>query len=151
MKINILKKLALTLMAIFLAYRSYELLNKLFFGVFTQHSLGESAIIAFIINLFVTGIFAFLGFAWPTYLTAPSNYYQTTKPKRLLILYRLLKVEWFKSALMLFFWGHNKNKKKFFNEKKNGLNALIVQTKSAEFGHLASFISITIISSFLLT
>ena len=102
---SILKKLVLTLMAMFLAYRSCELLNKLFFGVFIEHSLGESAIIAFIINLFVTGIFAFLGFAWPTYLMAPSNYYQITKPKRVFILYRLLKVDWFKNALMMFFLG----------------------------------------------
>ncbi len=51
-----------------------------------------------------------------------------------------MKVEIFRKLLMVFFWGTKKNRKKFFDGTRQGLDNMIYQTKQSEFGHLGGLI-----------
>ncbi|WP_394330522.1 hypothetical protein [Psychroflexus sediminis] len=41
---------------------------------------------------------------------------------------------------MFVFWGKKKNKQKYFDGTKSGLENLDYQTKQSEFGHLAALV-----------
>ena len=96
--------------------------------------LGYDFLIAYIIALFGTGIFAFVGFAYPTSKLIGRSYYRLRNPKQLQFWYRLLGLAYFRKFLMLFFWGSKKNRKKYFNGTRTG----IYQTHQSEFGHLGA-------------
>ncbi len=49
-------------------------------------------------------------------------------------------VRFFRKALLFFFWGFKKNRKKFFNGTKEGIKNFRFQSRQAEFGHLAGLI-----------
>ena len=131
-------------MSIFLIWRSYELTGPLSelegVGWFGQ------LMSALVVNIFVTGIFAFAGFALPTEKLMPSNYYQIHHPKRLKKWYKKLGVESFRKFLLATFWKKKEQQQKFFNGKISGLRVFEIQTKKAEFGHLLPFILISLIS-----
>jgi len=65
-------------------------------------------------------------------------------------LYKALGVKYFKEFLMLVFWGSKKNRTKYFNGTRDGMQNFIYQTKQSEFGHLCSLIAIDIVSLILL-
>jgi hypothetical protein len=109
-----------------------------------------SFIVAFLITLFVTGIFAFTGFAYPTHKLLPESYYYINNPERLKSIYKHLGVKHFRNFLLLAFWGREKNRKKYFDGTKQGFENFIFQTKQSEFGHLAAFIVILILTFVLL-
>lgn len=111
----------------------------------------EAFVISFLLTLFVTGVFAFIGFAYPTHQVFPASYYQIKNPKLLKISCRILGVKYFRAALLFFFWGRGGNPKKFFNGTKEGLDDFIYQTKQSEFGHTGAFIVILLLSVVLLS
>ncbi|MFT5336962.1 MAG: hypothetical protein ACI9YL_000964, partial [Luteibaculaceae bacterium] len=98
------------------------------------------------LTLFLTGVCAFLGFAFPTSRLLPNSYYQIKSPKSVLFWMRIGGVEYFKKALLFFFWGRGENRKKFFKGTKSGLVGFVFQTKQSEFGHFASFVLIILVS-----
>lgn len=59
-------------------------------------------------------------------------------------------VKYFQFLLMAAFWGHKKNRKKYFDGTKSGLKNFIYQTKQSEFGHFGAFVGIVVISIILL-
>lgn len=59
-------------------------------------------------------------------------------------------VEQFKHLLLKLYWGKEKNRKVYFNGSRTGLENFDAQTRQSEFGHLAAFISISIVSFFIL-
>ena len=115
-----------------------------------DYGFGLTLLFAFSLTLFITGIFAFLGFAYPTNIVLPQNYYRLKNPKRLVKISRIIGVKYFKMLIMLVFWGTKKNRKKYFNGTKSGLKNFIFQTKQSEFGHFAALISIALVSIILL-
>jgi len=145
-----MKKLFLTLASIFLAYRSVELIRMLDNALPNQFSWLGAIAFSFLLNLFITGIFAFLGFGFLTNRILPNGYYKIKNTKNLLLIYRILGVKHFKWLLLTFFWGKERNRKKYFNGTKGGIDELDTQTRQSEFGHLAAFFSIAIVSLYIL-
>ena len=113
------KKLLLSLASIFLTYRSVELLKFLDNTIPGQFNWMGKIAFSFALNLFITGIFAFLGFAFLTSKILPNSYYKVKNSENLILIYKILGVEYFKLLLLKFFWGKEKNRKKYFNGTKS--------------------------------
>lgn len=145
-----IKKILLSLASIFLTYRSVELLKFLDNTSLSQFNWIGKIAFSFALNLFVTGIFALLGFAFLTSKILPDSYYKIRNSKNLTFIYNTLGVEFFKLLLLKFFWGREKNRKKYFNGTKTGIANFDIQTRQSEFGHLVAFIAIGIISFYIL-
>lgn len=145
-ELNMTKKLLLTLASIFLTYRSVELVSFLYITHPSQFNWIGAIAYSFVLNLFITGIFAFIGFAFFTSRILPNSYYKIKNPRNLNLTYKMLGVEYFKLLLLTFFWGKERNRKKYFNGSKSGIEEFDIQTRQSEFGHLAAFIVIIIVS-----
>jgi hypothetical protein len=144
------KKLLLSLGSIFLAYRSVELVKFLDLTNPNQFSWIGVVAFSFVLNLFITGVFALLGFAFLTSKMLPSSYYNIKNAKSLTFTYNILGVAYFKFLLLKFFWGKENNRKRYFNGTKTGLDNFETQTKQSEFGHLAALITIALVSFYIL-
>lgn len=144
------KKLFLSLGSIFLAYRSVELVKFLDNTYASQFNWIGVVAYSFALNLFITGVFALLGFAFITSRILPDSYYKINNIKVVTSLYRILGVEYFRFLLLKFFWGKEKNRKKYFSGNKTGLENFETQTRQSEFSHLASFITVAIVSFYIL-
>lgn len=138
------KKFFFPLIAIFLAYRSYEILKTLWFVEPSALNLSIKILLSVLINLFITGIFAFIGFAYATNRLLPKEYYHIKNPKLIIKLSKLLKIKYFKKFLLFVFWGNKKNRQKYFDGTKSGLENFDYQTRQSEFGHLAALVIIQI-------
>lgn len=147
---NILKKIFFPIFSLFLLYRSIELIRNLISSEPNEYSSFEILIISFLLPLFITGTFAFIGFAYPTSRIMPNSYYKIKKPEFLKLLYKLLGINYFRVFLLLIFWSRKKNRQKYFDGTRRGLNNFIFQTKQSEFGHLGAFIMILLSSIILL-
>ena len=145
-----LKRIILPVFSLFLIYRTICLVSSLISNKSNDFSLLKTVVISFLLTLFITGIFAFIGFAYPTNRLLKSSYYKIKNPKLLECLYKLLGLKYFRTILLITFWGRKNNRKKYFNGTKKGLNNFIYQTKQSEFGHLGGFILIFICSIILL-
>ncbi len=146
-----LKKLLFPLFSAFLAFRSIELVRGLLAQSPDRFSWVDMAFTAVIFNLFVTGVLAFIGFAYPSHRLLPTSYYTIRSPKWLSKAYTFLKVEIFRKAIMIVFWGSEKNRKKYFDGTRSGINNLIYQSKQSEFGHLGALVLILGVAILLLT
>ncbi|WP_456439901.1 glycosyl-4,4'-diaponeurosporenoate acyltransferase CrtO family protein [Psychroserpens sp.] len=143
-----IKKILLSIATIFLIWQSYNLLYNI--DKLAVNSYGLLFFIAWIINLFITGIFAFSGFAFPTQKLLPRSYYKVYHPKRLKKIYNALRVNLFRQMLLATLWKSKKQRKKYFNGKENGISNLVEQSMKSEFGHLIPFIIICFVSSYLI-
>lgn len=144
------KKIVFPLVSLFLALQSMKL-----FGILVQFAPGQMPFgllffLAFLLNLFVTGVFAFVGFAYPTSRLLPDAYYQPRNPERLKYICDLMGVKYFKTLLLLAFWGKEGNRKKYFNGTKSGIANFDYQTRQSEFGHLGGLVVVLVGSIFLL-
>ena len=103
--------------------------------------------LAFLINLFITGVFAFAGFALPTQKLMPPSYYKIRKARKLKKYFKILKVNLFRNFLLATFWREKNQQKSFFDGTREGIAHMETETRKAEFGHLipAILISITVI------
>ncbi|AUC82374.1 hypothetical protein CW733_09610 [Lacinutrix sp. Bg11-31] len=131
-------------MSLFLVWQSYSILSVI--DKIEINSWWFTIILAFVINLFITGIFAFLGFALPTQELISNSYYKVSNPKRLKKTYTFLKVAIFRKFLLTTFWRSKKQQRKYFNGTLEGITTLEVQSKKSEFGHLIPFVVIIAIS-----
>lgn len=129
--------------------RSYELIVSLV-NAKQELNLGVAVLIGFLLNLFITGIFAFPGFVFPTHRLLPKAYYTVRNPVLLKRVYRALGITYFRVFLMVFFWGRAKQRATFFNGTRSGIQDMVYQTKQSEFGHLAAGLSLVLASFFLL-
>lgn len=146
---NNLKKILFPFFSIFLTFQSYELLRNLMASNPEDILLVESLKISFLFTLFVTGVFAFTGFAYSTYKVLPNSYYKIRNENALNTAHKILGVDYFKRILLFVFWGRKKNRKKYFDGTKKGLRNFDFQTRQSEFGHLGAFV-IIFVSSFVL-
>jgi len=136
------KKILFPLIAVFLGFRSYEILKSLWLADPSEFGLWMKLLLSFLLNLFITGIFAFIGFAYKTNKILPASYYRIKNKELIYKSSNFLKIEYFRKFLLILFWGKRKNRQKYFDGTKSGLENLDYQTKQSEFGHLASLIMI---------
>jgi len=143
-----IKKILLSLATCFLIWQSYVLLFKI--DNLIIESWGLTFFFAWIINLFITGIFAFSGFAFPTQKLLPQSYYYIHNPKSLKKIYKVLGVNWFRKILLATIWKSQNQRKKYFDGKEKGISNLVEQSEKSEFGHLIPFIIICFLSLYLI-
>jgi hypothetical protein len=144
-----MKKIFLSIASIFLIWQSYLLITQIH-NLETQY-WGSLIFVGWIINMFVTGIFAFVGFAFPTERLLPKSYYQVRQPKQIKKWFKTLRVEGFRKFLLLTFWRNKNQQKRYFDGTKAGFDNFVTQSKKSEFGHFLSFIIITFITIYLIT
>lgn len=143
-----IKKILLSIASIFLLVQSYSLLTNI--SKLEIDSWGMEVFLAWIINLFITGIFAFAGFAFPTQKILPNSYYKIHSPEILNNAYKLLGVDLFKKILLSTLWKNKSQRKKYFNGKRKGIVSLAEQSMKSEFGHLIPLIIISLLSIYLI-
>ena len=142
------KKILFPLASVFLVFQSYKLISTV--QKIDINSIGLLFLAAWLINLFITGIFAFTGFAYPTQKLMPSSYYHINNPDGLRKTYNFLQVGVFRKFLLATLWKNKSQRKKYFNGKRSGIEGLLVQSQKAEFGHLLPFIIISFLSLYFL-
>ncbi|WP_375582528.1 hypothetical protein [Cyclobacterium xiamenense] len=140
------KKIGFSLLALFLAFRTYEQVNGLLRMGDQNFSALVSVLVSMVLVVFVTGVFAFPGFVFPTSRMLPEAYYRIRHPAALLRLYHWLGVDYFRQLLLLAYWGKDKQRKKYFDGSKAGIANLDYQTRQSEFGHLAAFLVLLLIA-----
>lgn len=143
------KKMLLILVSLFLGWQSWVLISKITDIEIT--SWGWNVFVAWAINMVITGIFAFSGFALPTQRLLPVAYYRISKPKQLLQCYDLLRVAVFRRLLLATLWRDQAQRNRYFNGKKSGLAHLEEQSQKSEFGHLIPFILLLGVSIYFVT
>lgn len=141
------KKTLFILLALFFVYQLPKLIKAIL--VINDDSWLLAFIFGCILNLLITGISAFLGFALPTQKLLPSSYYQIKKPKLLKTTYNLFNVELFRKFLLVTFWKKKEQQKDYFNGRPDGLAHFATQTQKSEFGHLIPFIAINVLCIYL--
>lgn len=143
-KHHFFKKILFTVLAVFLVVQSFNL-TKALWRVGGLSGV-ECLVWAFLLNLFVTGVFAFLSFVFPISKLFSTSFYSNVSASRIVWLYSLFRVKYFKRILMFFYWGRKKQRKDFFTGGKKGIMALDFKSKQAEIGHLLPFIVLLILS-----
>ena len=133
------KKIIYTCLSIFLAYLTIKLIGNI--SNLPHHNLGwlVSSVFAALLCLYVTGVFAFVGFEFPTHKALPKSYYEVSNPKFILSVHKYMGLKYFNIFLMVFFWGKPKNRESFFDGTRYGIDNLLYQTKQSEFGHFGAF------------
>ena len=144
------KKFLFSAFALFLTIQAYQLVVLLITTPVADAVLLRLFLLAFLINIYITGIFAFLGFVFPTHKLIGKNYYKLRNPKLLTKVYDAIGVDLFRKLLLFFFWGRGKNRAKYFNGTRGGLQNFIYQCKQSEFGHLGAFVLILAVSLLLM-
>lgn len=142
-----IKKILLSIVSIFLIWQSYNLL----FGLHQLEttSWGVIIFIAWLVNMFITGVFAFAGFAFPTQKLLPKSYYKIYHPQRLKNIYQRLGVNQFREMLLATLWRNKGQRKNYFNGKRSGILNLVEQSMKSEFGHAIPFLIINLVSIYL--
>jgi dolichol kinase len=145
-----MKKILFPLLSLFLLFQTYKLIKGLLASNPMDFPLAYLLWISFLLTLFITGIFAFIGFAYPTNKLLPNQYYALKNPERLKRVYAWGGVHYFRILLLLTFWGSKNNRKKYFDGTKRGVQNFVYQSKQSEFGHLAALVAILVVSVVLL-
>jgi hypothetical protein len=140
------KKIFLAMASLFLIWQSFELITKIQ-GVDIQ-SPWIILFTAWIINLFVTGVFAFSVFGFPTEKLLPDSYYKIHHPSQLKWWYQKTRTELFRKALLATLWRSRTQNQKYFNGKKEGIAHLDTQSRKSEFGHLIPFVILVCVGIF---
>lgn len=140
---TLIQRIAFIGMSIFLAWQS----TKIFLGLeFVENpSFGVQLFLALIFNLFITGVFAFAGFASPTQKLMPSQYYKIDDPQKINFWFKKLKGEWFRNFLLATVWRKKTDQKKYFDGTISGIKHFEIQTHKSEFGHLIPFFIISLL------
>jgi hypothetical protein len=138
------KQVAFTCFSLFLMWQSYGIVEGLF-AIQPRH-WAVTLFVAWAVNMMVTGVFAFAGFAFPTERLLPDRYYRIARPQRLQRIYRMLRVEWFWHALLTTLWRNADRRGHYFDGSPNGIAHLDMQSRKSEFGHLVPLLILTAIS-----
>jgi len=142
-----LKKILYMLATLYLVIQSVRLIAG--FPVIKVSSVIGIIILAFIINLYITGVFAFLSFSFGVEKTLPNSYYKIKSPRFLAMLFRYLGGEYFRIFLLNTFWAIKKQRNKYFDGTRTGIKNFIIQSKKSEWGHLIPFVIICFASAYL--
>lgn len=138
------KKIFLTLVSAFLAWQSFDVVVRM--HLFDVQAWQWLLFISWVINMMVTGVFAFAGMVHPTQRLLPDAYYAIHRPDRLEKVYKILKINWFRKFLLATFWKKKEQRKAYFDGSKRGVAGFVESTMKAEFGHLAPFVLLNVVS-----
>ena len=94
------KKILFPLFSLFLCYLSIELMKDLISSEPKDFSSIEVLIISFLLALFITGVFAFIGFAYPSSRILSDSYYKIKNPKSLNTISKVLGIRYFRLLLL---------------------------------------------------
>jgi len=125
---------------------AYYLITVILSNTPTNYNLASTILNSLMLTGSITGVFAFTGFVFSTHKLFGSSYYKIRSPELLIAIYKLLGISFFRTGVIFFFWGSKKNRTKYFNGTKEGLQNFIFQSKQSEFGHLGSLLVIFPIS-----
>ncbi len=128
-------------MSIFLIWQSYGIFMGLEF--IENPSWYIQLFIALVFNLFITGIFAFAGFALPMEKLMPTKYFEISDPKIVTFWFKKMKGETFRKFLLATVWRKKTDQKKYFDGTISGIKDFEIQTQKSEFGHLIPFFIIS--------
>ncbi len=142
---SILKKILFPIFSVFLMYRSFDLVRQFILTEPSSYSSSDFFVASLMINLFVTGIFAIPGFAFPTSRMLGDTYYRLKNPEHLDRFCSLIGMKYFRVFLLFMFWGRKRNKRKYFNGTRSGLQNFVYQSRQSEFGHLLSLVAILMV------
>jgi hypothetical protein len=137
-----IRKVLLTVFSIFLAWQAIDIVSKV--EMMQIESIPVLLLLSWLINLFITGVFAFLVFAYPIEKTLTETYYSIRNPRRLKQVYNGLKVDYFRIALIATIWRSKKKQKGYFSGRADGIDNLITQSKKSEWGHFMPFIFVNL-------
>lgn len=141
-----LKKVLYPLFSLFLGAQSMKLLGLAIAHSGEEISVLTAGVFAALLALFVTGVFAFVGFVYPSHRLLPGAYYRIHHPQILSKVSDLLGIRWFRKALLFAFWGRATNRKQFFDGRRDGLDHMVYQTKQSEFGHVGALVAIAVMT-----
>ena len=142
------KTILFTAISLFLGWQSVKLVGNMF--LVREQAVLLQIFMAVLLNLFITGTFAFIGFVLPTYQLLPASYYRIKNERSVRKWYRNFKVDWFRNFLLATFWKNKKQQSDFFDGSRKGIDHLMTESKKAEFGHLCPAIIIYLVSLALL-
>lgn len=144
---QVLKQTLLVLASSFLVFQSFGLLSGM--DYYADIRFWPAVFLAWVINMFITGIFAFAGFALPTQRLLPARYYHIANPGQLKRLYQAFGVERFRKLLLATLWRSKAKQQRYFNGRADGLKHLAEQSKKAEFGHLLPFVLLSAVGTYI--
>lgn len=139
-----MKRVVQVLISLFLAWQSWRLLVALL-EVSPEH-WGVMLFVAWVVNMMITGVFAFAVFALPVERLLPDGYYRISHPERLLAIYRRLGVEGFRRVLLATLWRSPSKRDSYFDGTADGLRHLGTKARKSEFGHAVSFVLLCVVS-----
>lgn len=142
-----LEQVLFVLASVFLVFQSFGLLSGM--AYYAEISFWPAIFLAWVINMFVTGIFAFAGFALSTHRLLPARYYEIANPAQLKWFYRVFGVERFRKLLLATLWRSKAQQQKYFNGRPDGLDHLAEQSQKSEFGHLLPFLILTVVGIYI--
>jgi len=142
-----LEQVLFVLASVFLVFQSFGLLSGM--DYYAEISFWPAVFLAWVINMFITGIFAFAGFALPTHRLLPARYYEIANPAQLKWFYRVFGVERFRKLLLATLWRSKAQQQKYFNGRPDGLDHLAEQSQKSEFGHLLPFLILTVVGIYI--
>lgn len=108
-----LKKILYILATLYLVSQSARLIAG--FPVIKVSSFIGIIILAFVINLYITGVFAFLSFTFGVENTLPNSYYKIKSPQFLSKFFKYIGGEYFRIFLLNTFWASKKQRNKYFD------------------------------------
>lgn len=141
------KQVLLVGASVFLVFQSYGLLSGM--SYYSDIRFWPAVFLAWVINMFITGIFAFAGFALPTHRLLPARYYQISDPAQLKRVYKAFGVDRFRKFLLATLWRSKAQQQKYFNGRPDGLEHLAEQSRKSEFGHLLPFVILTVVGTYM--
>ena len=141
------KQVLFVLASVFLVFQSFGLLSGM--DYYAEISFWPAVFLAWVINMFITGIFAFAGFALPTHRLLPARYYEIANPAQLKWFYQVFGVERFRKLLLATLWRSKAQQQKYFNGRPDGLDHLAEQSQKSEFGHLLPFLILTVVGIYI--
>jgi hypothetical protein len=141
------KKILLTFASVFLAWQSVGLVLSIVGVQF--RSWWTLIFTAWVINMFVTGIFAFLVFAHPAQRLLPKGYYRVRDPAAMKRIIRRFRVDLFRRFLLATFWRGRGQRERYFNGQRSGLDRLEEQSMKSEFGHAIPFVLLSLVGVYL--
>jgi hypothetical protein len=140
------KKITFSIFSLALIYLSVKLVMVLLSPIPANYNYTAVFINSFLVNLYITGVFAFPGFVFATSRLIGTRYYKLHNPKILTKVYSFLGVDLFRRILLVVYWGRKRNRKKYFTGTRAGIKKFLYESKQSEFGHLGAFVFITIVS-----
>jgi hypothetical protein len=141
------KQILLILASIFLVFQSFGLLSGM--DYYSDIGFWPAIFLAWVINMFITGIFAFAGFALPTHRLLPARYYEIADPAQLKWFYQAFGVERFRKVLLATLWRNKAQQQRYFNGRADGLAHLAEQSQKSEFGHLLPFVILSVVGIYI--